>query len=326
MIKTQTGDSTSSLKFWQCVFLPPPLIGSLIISGSVLSVLFTVTHCVNTSSSHRSMPWPCHDSRWKSIGRQHNLIFMTCFALTIYGWNGRVGGGVWGWSVFINRIFLLRTPFTAFVRTYAFSMNPTHCFTNETQVQLLFDVVFSSAERSSDLHPRLRVVIVTVLILAAAAVSLLLDFLRRSRKRGFYSLSHSAPPSAWGCSRWAPPPAGSNVSLQHDASDTSIRQTVCWRVTCSNVPVWHMWPSFPSMLSSWDSFFTIYELTLLCHQSFYSVISHVHVHVFSVHVCFPVCICSPVKNMNFNNYHNRVSEACYPPPPPRRPLVITLIT
>ncbi|XP_035031675.2 vascular cell adhesion protein 1b isoform X2 [Hippoglossus stenolepis] len=51
-------------------------------------------------------------------------------------------------------------------------------------------------ERSSDLHPRLSVVIVTVVIFAAAAVSLLLDFLRRFRKRGFYSLSRSAPPSA----------------------------------------------------------------------------------------------------------------------------------
>ena len=32
------------------------------------------------------MPWLCHDSPWKPIGQQHNLIIMRCFLLTIYGW------------------------------------------------------------------------------------------------------------------------------------------------------------------------------------------------------------------------------------------------
>ena len=85
----------------------------------------------------------------------HNLIFMTCFALTIYGWKWACGGrtsmqihlrtfpgGLWfiQWTLrsgvrvhgFINLIFLLHTPYPAFVHMYTFSMNTTHCFINET--------------------------------------------------------------------------------------------------------------------------------------------------------------------------------------------------
>ena len=125
--------------------------------------LFTSTSLTNTSmsvsesfasSSHRLMLWLCQDSRRKPIGQQHNLIFMTCFALTIYGWKWACRGdlkadprtNVSRWTViykvniafrraygFINLNFLLGKPFPAFVPTYTFSMNPTHCFINETQ-------------------------------------------------------------------------------------------------------------------------------------------------------------------------------------------------
>ena len=136
-------------------------------SGSVLSLVFTLTHCVIhssssmsvsesfASSSHRLMPSLRQDSRWKPIGQQHNLIFTPCFALTIYGWKWACGGRIWRqihvrtfpgglWFIkqtlrsgvrehgFINRNLLWRTPFPAFGRTYSFSRNPTHSFINET--------------------------------------------------------------------------------------------------------------------------------------------------------------------------------------------------
>ena len=113
-----------------------------------------------TSSSRRLMPWLRQDSRWKPIGQQHNLIFMSCFALTIYSWKWACGGrnrrqihlrtcpgGLWLIkrtlcsgvlaSGFIERNFLLRTPFLAYVCTYTFSMNPTHSFINETPGQCI---------------------------------------------------------------------------------------------------------------------------------------------------------------------------------------------
>ena len=93
------------------------------------------------------------DWRWKPIGQQHNLIFMPCFALTIYGWKWACGGhlerfqGDWFTKGtlhtgvrehgFINQNFLWRTTFPAFGRTYTFSINPTHCFINETPGQLI---------------------------------------------------------------------------------------------------------------------------------------------------------------------------------------------
>ena len=98
------------------------------------------------------MLWLCHDSPWKPIGQQHHLIFMRCFALTIYGWKRASRGrsvrqipvwmfpaGLWfiKWTLrsgvsghgFVNQ---RRTPFPAFVHTYTVSLNPTHCFINET--------------------------------------------------------------------------------------------------------------------------------------------------------------------------------------------------
>ncbi|KAM7012192.1 vascular cell adhesion protein 1b isoform 2-T2 [Tautogolabrus adspersus] len=56
----------------------------------------------------------------------------------------------------------------------------------------------SVKERRTNLPPRLSVVIVSVVCVAAglAVSALLLDYLRRSRKKGFYQLPQSAPPSA----------------------------------------------------------------------------------------------------------------------------------
>ena len=129
-----TDNTTSSLKFWEGVlfFCLHIWIGYFLISGSILSIVLTLTHCIihcisrvsvfflylwhhccpikslytstsltNTlmsvsesfaSSSHRLMLWLCHDSRWKPICQQDNLIFMMCFALTIYGWKWACGG------------------------------------------------------------------------------------------------------------------------------------------------------------------------------------------------------------------------------------------
>lgn len=54
------------------------------------------------------------------------------------------------------------------------------------------------AERNSSRPPSLRVVIIPVACAAAglAAAALILDYLRRSRKKGFYQLPQFAPPSA----------------------------------------------------------------------------------------------------------------------------------
>ncbi|XP_044055615.1 vascular cell adhesion protein 1b [Siniperca chuatsi] len=56
----------------------------------------------------------------------------------------------------------------------------------------------SVRERRPSLPPSLSVVIIPVVCVAAglAAAALLLDYLRRSRKKGFYQLPQSAPPSA----------------------------------------------------------------------------------------------------------------------------------
>ncbi|XP_076582976.1 vascular cell adhesion protein 1b isoform X2 [Chaetodon auriga] len=56
----------------------------------------------------------------------------------------------------------------------------------------------SVRERSTSLLPSLSIVIIPVACVAAglAAATLLLDYLRRSRKKGFYQLPQSAPPSA----------------------------------------------------------------------------------------------------------------------------------
>ncbi|XP_070688611.1 vascular cell adhesion protein 1b [Pempheris klunzingeri] len=58
--------------------------------------------------------------------------------------------------------------------------------------------LISVRERSSSLPPSLTIIIVPVVCVAAglAATALLLDYLRRSRKKGFYQLPQSAPPSA----------------------------------------------------------------------------------------------------------------------------------
>ena len=178
MIKTRTWDSTRSFTFWQFVFLPPPLnwifsyfrlgsfsrlhshslcsqqqsdsVCSLVVTSLLSHRMSPHLHLTNrhlmsvsqsfTSSSDRLMPWLCHDSRWKPIGQQHNLIFMMSFALTIDGWKwacrGRgmrqikvrtFPGGLWfiKWTLrsgvrghgFINRNFLLRTPSPAFMST-----------------------------------------------------------------------------------------------------------------------------------------------------------------------------------------------------------------
>lgn len=56
----------------------------------------------------------------------------------------------------------------------------------------------SVRERSTGLSPGLSAVVLPVVCAAAglAAAALILDFLRRSRKKGFYQLPQSAPPSA----------------------------------------------------------------------------------------------------------------------------------
>ncbi|KAM6939349.1 vascular cell adhesion protein 1b [Lycodopsis pacificus] len=56
----------------------------------------------------------------------------------------------------------------------------------------------SVRERSTSVPPSLSAVLVPVVCIAAglAAAALLLDYLRRSRKKGFYQLPQSAPPSA----------------------------------------------------------------------------------------------------------------------------------
>ncbi|XP_060890733.1 vascular cell adhesion protein 1b isoform X1 [Labrus mixtus] len=56
----------------------------------------------------------------------------------------------------------------------------------------------SVTERRTNLPPRLSAVIVPVVCVAAglAVSALMLDYLRRSRKKGFYQLPQSAPPSA----------------------------------------------------------------------------------------------------------------------------------
>uniref|UniRef100_A0A3B4YNB4 Ig-like domain-containing protein n=1 Tax=Seriola lalandi dorsalis TaxID=1841481 RepID=A0A3B4YNB4_SERLL len=53
-------------------------------------------------------------------------------------------------------------------------------------------------ERSTSFPPRLSVVIIPAICVAAglAATAVLLDYLRRSRKKGFYQLPQSAAPSA----------------------------------------------------------------------------------------------------------------------------------
>lgn len=60
--------------------------------------------------------------------------------------------------------------------------------------------LFSCAERSTKLPPSFSVIIIPAVCIATvlAASALFLDYVRRSRKKGFYQLPQSAPPSAWG--------------------------------------------------------------------------------------------------------------------------------
>uniref|UniRef100_A0A3B4UT65 Vascular cell adhesion molecule 1b n=2 Tax=Seriola dumerili TaxID=41447 RepID=A0A3B4UT65_SERDU len=69
--------------------------------------------------------------------------------------------------------------------------------TNDLGYQVKFFSI-SVRERSTSLPPRLSVIIIPAICVAAglAATALLLDYLRRSRKKGFYQLPQSAAPSA----------------------------------------------------------------------------------------------------------------------------------
>lgn len=74
--------------------------------------------------------------------------------------------------------------------------------------------VFS--EKSNSLPPSLGVITIPVICIAAglAIAALLLDYLRRSRKKGFYHLAQTAPPSVWTQNQDRPwPPLASAVVL-----------------------------------------------------------------------------------------------------------------
>uniref|UniRef100_A0A3P8TS22 Vascular cell adhesion molecule 1b n=1 Tax=Amphiprion percula TaxID=161767 RepID=A0A3P8TS22_AMPPE len=70
--------------------------------------------------------------------------------------------------------------------------------TNDLGYQVKFGNWFSNTKRSTALPPRLSVIIIPAICVTTglAASALLLDYLRRARKKGFYQLPQSAPPSA----------------------------------------------------------------------------------------------------------------------------------
>lgn len=74
------------------------------------------------------------------------------------------------------------------------------CYPQQFCKQFHKTALFSCAERSTKLPPSFSVIIIPAVCIAMvlAASALFLDYVRRSRKKGFYQLPQSAPPSAWG--------------------------------------------------------------------------------------------------------------------------------
>lgn len=74
------------------------------------------------------------------------------------------------------------------------------CYPQQFCKQFHKTALFSCAERSTKLPPSFSVIIIPAVCIATvlAASALFLDYVRRSRKKGFYQLPQSAPPSAWG--------------------------------------------------------------------------------------------------------------------------------
>lgn len=106
------------------------------------------------------------------------------------------------------------------------------CYPQQFCKQFHKTALFSCAERSTKLPPSFSVIIIPAVCIATvlAASALFLDYVRRSRKKGFYQLPQSAPPSAWG-QPWPKRPPGS-CSYQVCSVNTSESMAVRFFFKC----------------------------------------------------------------------------------------------